>query len=77
MAYDIVMPQMGSDMTEGKLLRWLKREGEVVAEGEPIVEIETDKVNIEIEAEETGILHRILVQEGETVAVGTPIGLLE
>lgn len=77
MATDILMPQLGTDMTEGKLLRWLKHEGEAVAEGEPLAEVETDKVNIELEAENTGVLRRILVQEGETAAVGTTIGMLE
>ena len=77
MATEIVMPQMGTDMTDGKLLHWLKQEGDAVAAGEAIVEIETDKVNVEVEAESAGVLRRILVQEGESVPVGTSIGVLE
>ena len=77
MATEIVMPQMGTDMTDGKLLRWLKQEGDAVAAGEAIVEIETDKVNVEVEAEHAGVLRRILVHEGESVPVGTSIGLLD
>ena len=76
MAKDIVMPKMGYDMTEGKLLRWIKHEGDTINKGEAVAEIETDKVNIEVEAFDAGVLQRILVQEGETVPVGQPIGIL-
>src|SRR5919199_6929825 len=76
MAKDIVMPKMGYDMTEGKLLRWIKHEGDTITKGEAVAEIETDKVNIEVEAFDSGVLQRILVQEGETVPVGQPIGIL-
>src|SRR5438552_5354449 len=57
------MPKMGDAMTEGKVLKWKKRPGEPVAKGEPIAEIETDKVNVDIEAEEAGVLLQILVDE--------------
>ena len=50
MISEVVMPQMGADMTEGTILRWLKREGDAVDRGEVIAEIETDKANVEIEA---------------------------
>src|ERR687886_853154 len=76
MAKDIVMPKMGYDMTEGKLLRWIKHEGDTITKGEAIAEIETDKVNIEVEAFDSGVLQRVLVQEGDTVPVGQPIGIL-
>lgn len=76
MAKDIVMPKMGYDMTEGKLLRWLKHEGDTITKGEAIAEIETDKVNIEVEAFDSGVLQHIMVQEGDTVPVGTRIGVL-
>lgn len=76
MAKDIVMPKMGYDMTEGKLLRWIKHEGDTIAKGEAIAEIETDKVNIEVEAFDSGILKRIVVQEGQTVPVGERIGVV-
>ena len=62
MAKDIVMPKMGYDMTEGKLLRWIKHEGDTINKGEAIAEIETDKVNIEVEAFDSGVLQRVLVQ---------------
>ncbi len=76
MATEIVMPNMGYDMTEGKLLRWLKQDGDAVAKGEAVAEIETDKVAIELEAFSAGILRNIVVSAGETVAVGTRLALL-
>ncbi len=70
------MPQMGFDMTEGKVARWLKKIGDPVKQGEPIVEIETDKVNIEAEAFADGVLREILVGDGTTVPVGSMIGII-
>jgi len=70
------MPKMGDGMEEGTLLRWLKQVGEDVAEGEPIAEIETDKVSLEIEAAEGGVLTKTLVGEGQTVPIGTPIATI-
>jgi len=67
------MPKMGDAMTEGKVLKWRKRPGDSVAKGEAIAEIETDKVNVDIEAEETGTFAEILVSEGQSAAVGAPI----
>ncbi|MGH2346057.1 MAG: biotin/lipoyl-containing protein, partial [Chloroflexota bacterium] len=76
MATEIFMPRMGYDMTEGKLARWLKHEGDTVSKGEAVAEIETDKVVIEVEAFAAGILRRIEVAEGRTVPVGTRIGIV-
>lgn len=67
---------MGFDMKEGKLVRWLKKEGEEVGRGEPLLEIETDKAVVEVEAFASGVLRRILVGEGETVPVGHIIGII-
>ncbi len=75
MAKDILMPRLGYDMTEGKLIRWLKDEGASVKAGEAIFEVEADKVTLEIEAFDAGILQHIL-REGETAAVGERIGVL-
>ncbi len=75
-ATNVLMPQMGYDMTQGKILRWIKHEGDQVQKGEVIAEIETDKVNIEIEAFASGTLLKILVPEGETVPVGQPIAAI-
>ena len=76
MATKVTMPQMGFDMTEGKVARWLKKVGDPIKQGEPVVEIETDKVNIESEAQGNGILREILVADGATVPVGTMIAII-
>ncbi|MEB3186163.1 MAG: dihydrolipoamide acetyltransferase family protein [bacterium] len=76
MAKNIPMPKMGYDMTEGKILRWLKAEGEAVTKGEPLAEIQTEKVNIEVEAFEGGVLARILHPAGADVPVGETIGII-
>lgn len=76
MAAEVTMPKMGYDMTEGTVLAWRKAEGDPVAKGDILAEIETGKVNIEIEAFDAGILRRILVGEGTTVAVGVPIAII-
>ena len=76
MATELIMPQMGYDMQEGTVLRWLKGEGDAVANGEPIAEIETDKAVVEFESYAAGVLRRILVPAGTTVPVGEPIALV-
>ena len=72
----MTMPQMGHDMHEGTVVRWLKDEGSAVEVGEPIAEIETDKAIVELESHTSGILKTILVQEGVSVSVGQPIAVL-
>ena len=76
MISEVVMPQMGSDMTEGTIVRWLKNESEPVERGEIIAEIETDKANVEIEAFESGVFRKVLVGEGATVSIGTVIAVI-
>ena len=76
MISEVVMPQMGADMTEGTIVRWLKNEGDAVERGEIIAEIETDKANVEIEAFESGVFRKALAQEGDTIEVGTPIAVI-
>ncbi|MCC6385800.1 MAG: 2-oxo acid dehydrogenase subunit E2 [Dehalococcoidia bacterium] len=76
MATEVTMPQMGADMTEGTLVKWLKAVGDQVDRGEVIAEIETDKATVELEAFESGVLKKLVVQEGETVPVGQVIALL-
>ena len=66
------MPQMGYDMREGTVVRWHKNEGDEVARGDILAEIETDKATVEMEAFSPGILGRIVVEEGRTVPVGGP-----
>jgi len=72
-ATPIIMPKLGFDMSSGKVVRWLKQEGDVVRKGEPVLEIETDKATVEVEAEADGVLGKILVREGD-VPVGEPVG---
>ncbi len=70
------MPQMGFDMKEGRIVKWLKHEGDRVNRGEPIAEIETDKAVVEMEAFASGVLRKILVGDDRTVAVGTVVGII-
>src|SRR5690554_2063913 len=76
MAFEVIMPKAGIDMTEGQIVKWLKKEGDPVTEGEIILEIMTDKTSMEIEAEATGILLKIVHQDGETVPVTEVIGYI-
>ncbi|MFN0094143.1 MAG: dihydrolipoamide acetyltransferase family protein [Dehalococcoidia bacterium] len=75
MAIEVTMPQMGADMTEGTLVRWLKQVGDQVKRGEILAEIETDKATVELEAFESGTVQQLVVGEGETVPVGQVIAL--
>ena len=76
MATSMVMPQMGYDMHEGKVVRWLKQEGEEVIRGEVIAEIETDKATVEYEAYTGGVMGKIVAEEGETIPVGGLIAVI-
>jgi pyruvate dehydrogenase E2 component (dihydrolipoamide acetyltransferase) len=71
------MPKMGDAMEEGTLLKWLKSEGEEVSEGDPIAEIETDKVSMELEAEDSGTLAQLIAEEGQDVPVGEAIAFIQ
>ncbi|HZO90486.1 MAG TPA: dihydrolipoamide acetyltransferase family protein [Chthonomonadaceae bacterium] len=70
---EVRMPKMGDGMEEGTILSWLKKEGDPIKEGEAIAEVETDKANVEIPAEESGVLTQIVVGPGQTVPVGAVI----
>ena len=69
MASEIVLPQWGMEMQDGTIVRWLKQEGDEVAEGEPIVEVETAKLQTELESTASGVLSRIVAQEGQIVPI--------
>lgn len=71
------MPKLRPEMKEGVVCAWLKEEGDAVTAGEPVYEVETDKVVNQIEAGESGILKKILVEEGDTVAVDGAVAILE
>ncbi len=77
MPTEIKMPQLGESVHEGTIGKWLKRSGDAVAKYEPLVEVITDKVNVEMPSPFAGVLKQILVEEGATVVVGTPIALIE
>src|SRR5436853_2104563 len=72
----IEMPKMGDTMEEGKILRWLKKEGDPVKKGEFVAEVETEKVNIEIETFTSGVLRKILIPAGKSAPVGASIALV-
>ncbi len=74
---EITMPRLSDTMEEGAITTWLKQPGDRVEIGDVLVEIETDKANMELEAYEAGTLAKILVPEGELVPIGTPIALLD
>jgi 2-oxoglutarate dehydrogenase E2 component (dihydrolipoamide succinyltransferase) len=73
---EIYVPELGESVTEATVGKWLKSEGEEVTAGEPVVELETDKVNFEVEAEQDGVLESIAKGEGEDVGVGEVIGTI-
>jgi pyruvate dehydrogenase E2 component (dihydrolipoamide acetyltransferase) len=76
MVTEVIMPKMGQTMEKGKIVKWLKKEGEKVRKGEPLLEIETDKTTIEVEAREAGILRKILTEDGEEASVATKIAYI-
>src|SRR5215470_17220340 len=75
MATDVSLPRLGQGMEAGTIVRWLKSEGDTVEKGEPLYELDTDKVTQEVEADVGGVLLKILISEGE-VPVGTPVAFL-
>ena len=76
MALRVLMPKGSDTMTEGKVLKWMKREGDAVSTGETLLEIETDKVNMEVEAMGSGVLRKVLVAEGKMAPVGQLIAVI-
>jgi pyruvate dehydrogenase E2 component (dihydrolipoamide acetyltransferase) len=76
MAETVTMPKLGFDMAEGTLVRWVKNEGDTVAKGEVLAEIETDKATVEVESTYSGVVRRHLVEQGKVVPVGTPIAMI-
>jgi len=74
---EILVPELGESIVEATVARWLKQEGDQVSVGEPVVELETDKVDLEVGAKEDGVLVKITHQEGEDVKVGETLGVIE
>src|SRR3954451_1885364 len=77
MATDVEVPALGESITEGTLANWLKKPGEAVAADEPIAELETDKVSVEVPSPVGGGLTEQLVQQGDSVAVGAIIARID
>ncbi|MBD0291041.1 MAG: biotin/lipoyl-binding protein, partial [Thermoleophilia bacterium] len=75
MADQVTLPRLGQGMESGTITRWLKAEGDRVEKGEPLYELDTEKVTQEVEADASGVLLKILVEEGE-VEVGKPVALI-
>lgn len=73
---EIKVPEMGESITEGTVSKWVVKEGDTVSQGDVLLELETDKVNLEISAEEDGVVESITKQEGETVQVGESVGVI-
>src|SRR5687768_13121828 len=73
----VKMPQLGETVIEGTIIKWLKQEGEQIAQDEPLFEISTDKVDTEVPSPAAGTLTKILVPEGQTVSVGTDLAMIE
>ena len=76
MAVKVMMPKGSDTMTEGKVLKWLKKEGDAISTGDTVVEIETDKVNMEVEAMGSGVLRKILVGADKVVPVGELLAVI-
>jgi len=76
MAVKVIMPQAGQDLETGVVKQWHKAEGDAVAKGEPIVQIETEKVDLDVEAPASGVLLRILVPEETETAIFSTIGII-
>ena len=76
MSEDILVPVLGESVTEATVARWLKKEGEEVSVDEPVVELETDKVNLEVPSPVSGIISKINSKDGENVEVGSVLGIV-
>src|SRR5262249_14383562 len=76
MSTEIRVPTLGESIVDAVIAKWLKQEGDAVQPGDVLVELETDKVNVEVSAEQSGVLQRIDKKEGDTVAVGDVLGII-
>src|ERR671937_618407 len=76
MASQVTLPRLGQGMESGTIVRWLKSEGDAVEKGEPLYELDTEKVTQEVEADSSGVLLKILAEEGQEIEVGKPIAVI-
>ena len=78
MEVEVVMPRLGSEMTKGTIVEWLKKEGDQVNKNEPLFSVDTEKAVLDVEAEATGTLKKILVSDkSQEVPVGQPVAIIE
>src|SRR5438270_11033006 len=76
MPVEIRVPSLGESIVDAVIASWLKHEGDSVSQGDALVELETDKVNVEVTAEQSGVLQKIVKHEGDTVSVGDVLGTI-
>src|SRR6187401_1194684 len=74
---NIVVPELGESVVEARVARWLKKEGDRVELGEPVVELETEKIDLEVNADRSGVISSIKRQEGEDVKIGELLAVLD
>src|SRR6186713_293759 len=77
MSTNIVVPELGESVVEARVAKWLKKQGDQVAAGDPLVELETEKIDLEVSADRAGVLADIKHQEGADVKVGEVLAILE
>src|SRR5437764_12400478 len=77
MPANVVVPEVGESIVDARVAKWLKKEGDVVNVGDPLVELETDKIDLEVAAPQGGVLSRIAHADGEDVKVGEVLGVIE
>src|SRR3954471_8981118 len=77
MPANVVVPEVGESIVDARVAKWLKREGDAVTVGEPLVELETDKIDLEVAAPQAGVLGRIAHGDGADVKVGEVLGVIE
>src|SRR5215212_9016101 len=77
MSTNILVPELGESVVEARVAKWLKKQGDQVAAGDPLVELETEKIDLEVSADRAGVLANIKHQEGADVKVGEVLAILE
>ena len=77
MSTNILVPEVGESIVDARVAKWLKKEGDAVAAGEPLVELETDKIDVEVAAPKAGVLGKIAHAEGADVKIGEVLGVIE
>ena len=77
MGYELKLPSLAAEMEYGTVLRWLKSEGDPVAEGEPLVEVEAEKANHELESPVSGRIESLLAEEGDELKVGAVLAIID